>query len=78
MTLPQVGADIRASQKDAGLIQERLKRQNHKATRVAELLAVPRYADVIVEEKEGAESDTGEGQQQRRPGLIKSREAWRV
>ena len=35
-----------------------VKRQNHKAARVSELLAVPRYADVISGDLEGDESDS--------------------
>ena len=70
----QVGADIRTSQKEAGLVEDRTKRQNHEKSRVAELLTVPRYADLL--------EDAGEMIEDEEPlmqpsGLVKSREGWR-
>jgi len=59
-------------------VQERLKRQNHKSAQVSELLAVPRYADIV--DEEAADSDAGEDNEhsgQRPTGLIKSKEKWR-
>jgi len=43
----QVGADIRASQKDAGFVEEHGKHQNHEQNKVSELLKVPQYADLL-------------------------------
>ena len=46
----QVGADIRTSQRDAGIVEDRRKRQIHKKTKVTELLTVPWYADLLDED----------------------------
>lgn len=59
-------------------MQERQKRQNHKAARVSELLAVPRYADIVEDEAADLDGDDDEHPGSSRPsGLIKSREKWR-
>lgn len=70
-----MGADIRSSQKESGLIEERKKRKNHEGNKVAELLKVPRYADVL---EDSADMDEGEGSESRpQSALVKSREGWR-
>ncbi|KAF8964926.1 ribonuclease H-like domain-containing protein [Flammula alnicola] len=72
--MAKVGADIRTSQKAAGLVEDRAKRQNHEKARVAELLAVPRYADLLEDAGETAEDE----EPSKCPsGLVKSREGWR-
>jgi len=72
----QVGADIRSSQKEAGLVEERKKRKNHEGKKVAELLKVPRYADVL--EKYVDTNEDGDGSSRRpQSALVRSREGWR-
>ena len=76
----QVGADIRTSQKEAGLVEDRTKWQNHEKARVAELLAVPRYADLLEDAAAGETSKIEEQSKQplaSESGLVKSREGWR-
>jgi len=69
-----VGADIRSSQKEAGLVEERKKRKNHEGNKVTELLKVPRYADVL---EGGADMDEDEGGPRTQSALVRSREGWR-
>jgi hypothetical protein len=71
----QVGADIRTSQMEAGYIHERGKRKNHDDTNVADLLTVPRYADLLEEDTHSA--DGVEGSSKPQSGLVKSRDGWR-
>ena len=71
----EVGADIRAIQREAGLVENREKRQNHNKSNVSELLAVPCYADLVEEDAETSEEEPGHGKTQ--PGVVKSREGWR-
>ena len=56
--------------KTAGFVQARAKRQNHDSERIANLLAVPRYAD-IVEDNDSVEEERG------RSNLVKSHGGWR-
>jgi hypothetical protein len=72
----QVGTDIRSSQKELGLVEEHKKWKNHEENKVAELLKVPRYADVL-EDSVDMDED-GEGSESRpQLALVKSREGWR-
>lgn len=72
----QVGANIRSSQKDAGLVKEHMKWQNHDQNRVAKLLKVPRYADLL-EDDDGADANR-DGEELSGPqlGLVRSCEGW--
>ncbi|KAF5387115.1 hypothetical protein D9615_001638 [Tricholomella constricta] len=72
--MAKVGADIQAAHQEVGFIADRVKRQNHDQRKVAELLAVPRYADLLEEDDNSSEDN--EPAERRRSGLIKSREAW--
>jgi hypothetical protein len=56
----QVGADIRSSQKEAGYVEERVKWQNHDQNKVAELLKVPRYADLMDDDDNADTNADGE------------------
>ncbi|KAG6851944.1 hypothetical protein C0991_004744, partial [Blastosporella zonata] len=69
--MAKIGADICASHKEAGFIAERKKRQNHDKANVAELLAIPRYANLL---KDGEVGGLNE-QEGSAPlsGLVKSR-----
>jgi hypothetical protein len=60
---------------EAGFIEERGKRKNHDESKVADLLAVPRYADLL--EEAANSGDEEEGTSKARSGLVKSREGWR-
>ncbi|KAF8881821.1 hypothetical protein CPB84DRAFT_1871987 [Gymnopilus junonius] len=61
----KVGADIRASHKEAGFFEE-----------CTELLTIPRYADLL-EEGVGVSEDGGEESSLRaQSGLVKTRESW--
>jgi hypothetical protein len=73
----QVGADIRSSHKEAGFVEERAKRQNHEQNKVAELLKVPRYADLLEDHDDADTNGDGEELAAPRSGLVKSREGWR-
>ena len=76
---PQVGADIRAEHMEVGFITDRTKRTNHDEIKVPELLAVPRYADLVEEDRSAGSSE--EENEVRRPraqsGLVRSRVGWR-
>ncbi|KAG6867626.1 hypothetical protein C0993_000399 [Termitomyces sp. T159_Od127] len=50
------------------------KRQNHEKEKAAELLVVPRYADLLEESGEGNEQD---GADESRSSLVKSGKDWR-
>ena len=50
------------------------KTTNHDKSNVSELLAVPRYADLVEEDAETSEEEPGHGKTQ--PGVVKSREGW--
>jgi hypothetical protein len=71
-----VGADIWSSQKEAGYAEERVKRQNHEQNQVAELLKVPRYADLL-EDNDADMNGDGEELSESRSALVKSCEGWR-
>ena len=71
----QVGADIQSSQREEGLVEERAKRKNHEANKVAELLKVPRYADIL-EDDVDATMDA-EGSSRPKSALVTSCEGWR-
>ncbi|KAF8883349.1 hypothetical protein CPB84DRAFT_1750692 [Gymnopilus junonius] len=73
--MAKVSADIRASHKEAGFIEECAKRKNHNDAKVAELLAVPRYAD-LVEEEANLSDEKEEGISKVQSGLVKSHEGW--
>ncbi|KAF7341516.1 DUF659 domain-containing protein [Mycena venus] len=69
--MSKIGADIRASHKaEAGLFEEREKRQNHSDKRVKDLLAVPRYADALESD------DEANSEAQPRQVLVKSKAGW--
>jgi hypothetical protein len=72
----QVGADIRQSQKEAGLVEERTKWKNHDPTGISQLLAVPWYADLLEDDAEASANDK-EPNPKPRSGLVKSRAGWR-
>ncbi|TFK58634.1 hypothetical protein BDN72DRAFT_781827 [Pluteus cervinus] len=76
--MAKVGADIRSSQKDAGLVDERVKRTNHDQSKLTTLLEVPRYADLL---EDGEDSSGGEAEstaeEATKPKIVKSRAAWR-
>ncbi|KAF8221706.1 hypothetical protein L208DRAFT_1382148 [Tricholoma matsutake] len=74
--MAKVGANIRSSQKDAGLVKEHMKWQNHDQNRVAKLLKVPRYADLL-EDDDGADANR-DGEELSGPqlGLVRSCEGW--
>jgi hypothetical protein len=67
----KVGADLRASHKTAGFVQARAKRQNNDSERIAKLLAVPRYADIL-EDNDSVEEERGQSK------LVKSHGVWRT
>jgi hypothetical protein len=73
-----VGAGIRSSQKEAGYVKERAKRQNHEQNKVAELLKVPRYADLLDDDNDADANEDGEELSASRPGLVISRKGWRA
>jgi hypothetical protein len=51
-------------------------RKNHDEAKVAELLAVPRYADLLEEEANSSDEEEA-GVLKVQSGLVKSREGWR-
>ncbi|KAJ6569136.1 ribonuclease H-like domain-containing protein [Mycena capillaripes] len=71
--MSKVGASIRTEHVAAGLTKPREKRQNHDDSRVADLIAVPQYADLLEKEEE---SD-GESEERISPRLVNSGAAWR-
>ena len=75
LTHYQVGADIRASHKEARFVEDRGKRKNHDGAKVADILAVPRYADLLEEDANASDKEDGELRPQQR--LVKTREGWR-
>ncbi|KAF8954336.1 hypothetical protein BDZ97DRAFT_1865985 [Flammula alnicola] len=72
--MAKVGADIRASQKEAGFVADRSKRQNHENDKVPELLHVPWYSDLAVDTDTSEDDDRPSKPQSM---LIKSRVGWR-
>ncbi|KAF8150576.1 hypothetical protein B0H34DRAFT_791004 [Crassisporium funariophilum] len=75
ISFSQVGADIWVSHQEAGFVAARTKHQNHDNTHIANLLSVPRYADLL--EQDGDTSEDEEGPVEHWSGMIKSRKAWR-
>ncbi|KAF8209248.1 ribonuclease H-like domain-containing protein [Mycena galopus ATCC 62051] len=69
--MSKVAAALRAEHTAAGFIDTREKRKNHDDARVAELVAVPQYADIIDNGDESEEEGVGSR------GLVNSRGAWR-
>jgi hypothetical protein len=67
-------SNIRASHKAEGLIGERGKRENHEKSKLGELLAVPRYADLL---EDAGEADRECDEEPAQSILVKSREGWR-
>ena len=60
----------------AGFIEDRAQRKNHDQTKVSQLLAVPRYADLL----ESADTSEDEGEQRNpmpQSALVKSHAGWR-
>jgi len=60
---------------ETGYLMERDKRKNHDEASVTDLLAVPRYADLLEEEPHASGDE--EGLSKHQSALIKSREGWR-
>ena len=75
LTHYQVGTDIRVSHKEAGFVENRRKRKNHDGAKVADLLAVPWYANLLEEDVNASNEEDGELRP--RPQLVKTREGWR-
>ncbi|KAG6895874.1 hypothetical protein C0992_011855 [Termitomyces sp. T32_za158] len=73
--MAKVGANIRALHKDAGLVGDRAKRQNHEKEKAAELLVVPRYADLLKESAEGNGNEQ-DGADESRSSLVKFGKDW--
>ncbi|KDR79064.1 hypothetical protein GALMADRAFT_138021 [Galerina marginata CBS 339.88] len=73
--MAKVGADICASDKEAGFIEDRAKRQNHDKAKVGKLLMVPHYANLLDQEAET--SDDEDALSRPKSLLAKSREGWR-
>lgn len=73
-TTIQVGADIRASHKQAGHVKDWVKRHNHEDSRLTELLSVPRHGDHTIEDDP---SDT-ELNNNEHSVLIRSKRGWRA
>ncbi|KAJ6607068.1 hypothetical protein B0H10DRAFT_2073320, partial [Mycena sp. CBHHK59/15] len=75
--MSKVGADIRASHiAGVGLYDQRGKRKNHDESRVAKLIAVPRYADALESGEEDSDDDHGVNPRPRSV-LVNSACAWR-
>ena len=73
----QVGADIRSSHKEAGFVKERAKRQNHEQNKVAELLKVLWYADLLEDHNDADTNGDGKELTVPQSGLMKSYKGWR-
>ncbi|KAJ6562267.1 hypothetical protein B0H19DRAFT_1210101 [Mycena capillaripes] len=71
--MSKVGASIRTEHLAAGFIKQREPRKNHDKSRVADLIAVPQYADLLEDEAE-SDSKVGEHISSR---LVNSGAAWR-
>ena len=61
------------------MVEERAKRKNHDPNGVLQLLAVPRYADLLENDADMAEDEGEPAPLNPKPqsGLVKSRAAWR-
>lgn len=76
--MSKVGAAIRAEHLAQSLVRDRAARTVHDKDRVAQLLSVPRYADVL--DPDAPDSDTESpdpATSGRQPGLVLSCAAWR-
>ncbi|KAG6895870.1 hypothetical protein C0992_011944 [Termitomyces sp. T32_za158] len=73
--MAKVGADIHATQKETGFVEEQAKRKNHDDSRVSELLAVPWYADLLDSDTEKSDGEAGTRMMKSR--LVKSRDGRR-
>ncbi|KAJ6621928.1 hypothetical protein B0H10DRAFT_2214735 [Mycena sp. CBHHK59/15] len=71
--MSKVGAAIRREHVAAGFVDPREKRKNHDDGHVANLIAVPQYADIL-EHDEASDEDEEEHISSR---LVNSRSAWR-
>lgn len=65
----KIGADIKAEHQTLGAAKRRLARKVHKST--STLLAVPRYADLLVDQDDEDDSERGRM-------LVNSRQGWRT
>ncbi|KAF7371464.1 DUF659 domain-containing protein [Mycena venus] len=72
--MSKVGASIRAQNVAAGLVKPREERKNHDESCVADLIAVPQYADPL-ENEEDSDDEAGEHRVSSR--LVNSGTAWR-
>jgi hypothetical protein len=73
----QVGADMHESQKTAGFVDEHMKWQNHEQAKVAELLMVPQYADLLEDNIQTSPSELDKPEEeQHQLGLMLSWEQW--
>ncbi|KAJ7774329.1 hypothetical protein DFH07DRAFT_767496 [Mycena maculata] len=70
--MSKVGASLRREHVAAGFVEPRQKRKNHDDSRVAELIAVPQYADALDNTE-----DSDEEAEHNSSHLINSRGAWR-
>jgi hypothetical protein len=68
--LVEIGSSIIAEHKQAGLVPSRTKRKNHKSTGI-NLLAVPRYSDLLDDMDAEDESERGRA-------LVTSEAGWRT
>ncbi|KAF8878171.1 ribonuclease H-like domain-containing protein [Gymnopilus junonius] len=76
--MSKVGASIRASHKEEGLVEDHEKRKNHKDSKLGELLVVPRYADLLEEDEgDAADNQSIGGEPQDKSGLVKTQAGWR-
>ncbi|KAJ6579756.1 hypothetical protein B0H10DRAFT_2235655 [Mycena sp. CBHHK59/15] len=71
--MSKVGASIRREHVAAGFVKPREGRKNHDESRVAGLIAVPQYADILENESESED----EAEERVSSRLVNSRAAWR-
>ncbi|KAK7021681.1 hypothetical protein R3P38DRAFT_3196501 [Favolaschia claudopus] len=75
--MSKVGASIRAGHLAEGLRKQREPRKNHDVKRVAELIAVPKYADLL-EQNEDVDADSDGAEAVKVSSrLVDSQAAWR-
>lgn len=74
--LSQVGADICESQKAAGFIDKHVKWQNHGQAKVAELLVVPQYVDLLEDNVQMSSKLDKPEEERHQSCLIWSQEGW--
>ncbi|KAJ6494246.1 hypothetical protein C8R45DRAFT_866803, partial [Mycena sanguinolenta] len=72
--MSKVGASIRREHLTAGFVKLREGRKNHDESRVAELIAVPQYADILENDDDEADTEAAERVSSR---LVNSGAAWR-